>query len=1029
MATAIETRHPYLKSLLAAVLVLLLFLCLATPAGRAAADVEEPRWSRVNIPAEGEVGGRVLADGSDIKTLIMAADGTLYTHADGLTYSLYKSSDGGKSWTSPGSVTDSIVDIATAPNDTETVYYATTAAVYRSGDGGQSFGQMGGNPGGAGSNNLEITTLDVAGPDGGNIIAAGTRDTDSGQYGGVYTLDEAEIILNWTDSGAGSYDVYAVAFSPNYNIDRQLTAVVSDETETRVLTRAGGTGWGAITGDAILGAGVAVGEGAVIAFPDNYDGSAESYLRFISIDTGGGNGDVYKITAVGAPDNSTATDLNVGDGYGQGNLDITGLAVRGTGANTELLAGAAGSSQTYFSNDGGESWLRSRRGPTGGSKTRVLMGTEAGGGEKTLYAATSGSESAFSVSGDEGRTWGQISLVDTGMSSIIDLAPSPNYSEDRTLFMLTFGGEYSLWRSGNGGGNWERILSSTAGNVDSLSRVEISPQYGQGSRVVFLAGDSHSRPAVWKSTDNGQNFTTRMTADPVTGSALTIGAWAVVDDDRLFIGSYDGSRGLVYLTEDGGLSYEVGAGAGYQALTSIVLSPDYGQDGNILAGNSNGWVYRSGDNGGTFRPLPPDAGAAPLTGSINVAFDADFSSNGTVYATSNGADKGVYRFIIGSQGDWESIDGTLPGGGTLGGVTVSSGGVLYSANSQADGGIERCLNPAYPLGPSFDTVIRGLNDGATLSGLWQRGTRLWSIDTTGPRLMTFRDGLTATVRLISPPDNAAGIGALINDMVSNISLDWSAVDGATSYQWQLDYDTDFSSVPSGFEGNTRASSARLPTLTPSTRYYWQVRATLPVPGPWSEERSFTTTLDTGSPALGLQSPKAGADGIRLQPLFQWSAVPGADAYELLVATDADFTNPLIIKTGDYALSTNAWQSSVILDHATIYYWKVRAINSDTYSDWSAVGAFATEVKITPPPPPVTLPPAMSTLPTPTAVSPPLVIQPVMPVPPLLPPPPLTQIQMAPDWPMYVIGALLLTIVLLVAAVMVLAMGISRRQGQ
>jgi hypothetical protein len=37
--------------------------------------------------------------------------------------------------------------------------------------------------------------------------------------------------------------------------------------------------------------------------------------------------------------------------------------------------------------------------------------------------------------------------------------------------------------------------------------------------------------------------------------------------------------------------------------------------------------------------------------------------------------------------------------------------------------------------------------------------------------------------------------------------------------------------------------------------------------------------------------------------------------------------------------------------------------------------------------------------------------------------------MAPDWSMYIIGALLLTIVLLVVAVMVLAMGMSRRQGQ
>ena len=44
-------------------------------------------------------------------------------------------------------------------------------------------------------------------------------------------------------------------------------------------------------------------------------------------------------------------------------------------------------------------------------------------------------------------------------------------------------------------------------------------------------------------------------------------------------------------------------------------------------------------------------------------------------------------------------------------------------------------------------------------------------------------------------------------------------------------------------------------------------------------------------------------------------------------------------------------------------------------------------------------------------------------------PPLPQVQMAPDWLMYIIGALLLTIVLLVVAVMVLAMGMSRRQGQ
>jgi hypothetical protein len=54
-------------------------------------------------------------------------------------------------------------------------------------------------------------------------------------------------------------------------------------------------------------------------------------------------------------------------------------------------------------------------------------------------------------------------------------------------------------------------------------------------------------------------------------------------------------------------------------------------------------------------------------------------------------------------------------------------------------------------------------------------------------------------------------------------------------------------------------------------------------------------------APGLYSPEAGVSGVPLAPIFQWSAIAGADSYELLVATDASFTNPIIIKLGTYAL--------------------------------------------------------------------------------------------------------------------------------
>jgi hypothetical protein len=80
----------------------------------------------------------------------------------------------------------------------------------------------------------------------------------------------------------------------------------------------------------------------------------------------------------------------------------------------------------------------------------------------------------------------------------------------------------------------------------------------------------------------------------------------------------------------------------------------------------------------------------------------------------------------------------------------------------------------------------------------------------------------------------------------------------------------------------------------------------------------------------------------LKPLFRWTGVIGAEAYELLVATDYNFNHPAINRTGEFTLPGNAWQSEVNLDYATTYYWKVRAVNTGIFSSWSAVGIFTTE---------------------------------------------------------------------------------------
>jgi len=1028
-----KSRYLRQKIYILALGITLLSLLISTNPALAATD--EVRWSRVNIPIQGKAGNWVLADGSDIQHLTMAADGTLYACGKSLTYTLYKSTDEGYGWSHTGNVTDSIVDIAAAPDDASAIYYATSSNVYRSTDGGKTFSLLPSNPGGAGSNNIEITSVAVNRLNSNNIISVGTRDTDNSQFGGVYTLDEEPVIPSWTNTNLTGYDVYAVAFSPNFTADRQLAAVVTNETDTFVTTKFGSAGWGATIGNTSLDKDnsgtptpVVVANSAAIVFPDDYDAIYAEYVLFIAIDTGTGDGDVYKIDSVGTPGSAAATDLNIGAAYGLSNVDTTGLSVTGDATAAKMLAGTASSTQTYFSADGGSNWTRSRKQPTGGSKTYVLMAPDFSTSGR-VYAATSGNESAFSVSQDSGTIWNQTSLIDTDIGTIVDLAPSPNYSQDNTLFMLTFGAKHSLWRSQDSGTTWERTFASNLPNVDSIDFVKPSPQYGNGSQVVFIAGSSNGTPAIWKSTDNGQTFTYRITSDPTTGTSPAIHTWAIINDTTLFIGSHDGSNGRVYRTTNSGISYSVGAAVGSQVLHSLALSPSYEEDETILAGNINGWVYWSNDNGTSFAPLPPDATSAPLTDNITVTFDPEFSRNNTVYAASSTADKGIYRFIIGTSTDWERIDSTLPGGGTLNQLAVSADGTLYAVNSKAGGGMERSLDPTYSLGPVFETVTRGLSDTATLSGLWLHDHRLWSTDTTSAKLMTFTDSLTSPPALTSPPDTAAGIGTLINHSISNVSLDWETINGATSYQWQLDHDTDFSSVPSGFEDNTKASSVRLPSLEPATTYYWRVRANEPALSPWSAKWSFTTCLDTDNTALRLESPKAGASTVPIKPVFQWSAVPGAEAYELLVSDDINFTNPCIIKNGDYALPTTAWQCNTSLNYDTTYYWKVIAVSSDTLSAWSAVGAFTTKSPPETPTPPVPQQPALPPMPslplmpaTPSALSP----EPHPAPQPLPPPPPLpVQVPVTPGWMIYLIGALLLTIILLLIIMLVLVVRVRR----
>ncbi|MBN1190957.1 MAG: hypothetical protein JXA46_14475 [Dehalococcoidales bacterium] len=897
------------------------------------------QWTRLNIPADGVSGNWLLADGSDIRHLTLAADGTLYCCADpsGTQFRLFKSADGGLSWAYTGRVQSEIVDIAVSPSDPEIVYYATSASVYRSADAGNNFDSLALSPGGAGNNGLEIVSIDVTSFDDSQRIAAGVCDRAEGRYGGVYLLDES-LSEDWVDLEIGSYDVYCVAFSPRYASDRQIVAVASNETDTVVTTDINGMGWGNQAGDARLHSLKPL--SAAIAFPEDYNADVASgqYIQFIALDSGSGLGGVYRLEARSSPAASEIIDLNAGSREGAGNRDIASLAVKGQAAGAFIMAGMADAAGLYLSEDGGSSWNLSVKNPTGDSDTCVLMADDFSTSRKAC-AATCGTESAFSISRDGGITWDQSGLIDTRITHILDLAVSPAFASDGTLFLVTADLEHSLWRSWNAGANWERIFSSALPPVDRIKGVKVSPSYQQNG-IVLVNGASEGRPVIWRSTDSGDTCILTYSVDPDTGKDVNIYAWAISPEDVVFVGGFDGEKCVVYQSGEDSLAYVDKAEAGSSMPASLALSPDFSRDQAVLLGDINGNVYYSADHGCVFEPLPLDAQEAPLDGTVSVAFDSNFGQNHTVYASGGAGGEGIFRFVIGSSFEWEPIDDTLPQGAQVSRISVSDAGVLYGIYSRDEinienkGGLERSLYPCSPS-PCFESITAGLGDGIEMNGLWVRDNTLWSVDITSTEIMVYTDLLVSPVELESPPDGAAGLEK------SAVQISWQVQEGAAGYQWQIDTDDKFAGIPAGCEGETDSTLVNLPSLDENTVYFWRVRVNSPALGPWSEIRSFDTFPGLEVPKLS--SPGSGSRS-SLQPVFKWSLCEGAECYDLVVAGDESFSEEVIHKCGDNACNSNVWKCDRTLKYDTDYYWKVRAVQGDKTSQWSSPGIFTTQKK-------------------------------------------------------------------------------------
>ena len=160
---------------------------------------------------------------------------------------------------------------------------------------------------------------------------------------------------------------------------------------------------------------------------------------------------------------------------------------------------------------------------------------------------------------------------------------------------------------------------------------------------------------------------------------------------------------------------------------------------------------------------------------------------------------------------------------------------------------------------------------------------------------------------------------------TEIQLTWNAADGAASYQLQRRTNGGAWGSPIDVSGTTYTDS----DVTPSTTYDYEVRAVnVSFTSEWSGVATVSTTAPTAPDAPALDA-MASADKITLT----WSAPAsnGADitGYDLDVSDDgSDWSDLSTPAAGD----TSAEHTN--LGPGTMKYYRLRAMNSVGYSEWS-----------------------------------------------------------------------------------------------
>jgi len=590
----------------------------------------------------------------------------------GLPPVLYRSTDGGGSWQAFAEEQNfprqlSVSDLAVSEN-TNYIWVSAysnqevNAGVWRTTNAGASWERRVDE---IDTRNFNIASLALD-PNNPNVLFAGNRyNPDADFVRKVYRTDDGTGECIWTEkysAPGGRYNFTDLAVNPfDGNIVYVTTGVVEGPGVLQTLD--GGDSWSYLTN------GIRTYDLRAVV-PDPLDGS----LAYIA-----GYGSVYRSDDTG--------ESWVQKNRGQLQARTIGVAVS---SNTKYAAQggifarklAGENTWTVLEYGTGERWI--------GGQIAVRPGG-------TDYVLTQGGAAVGFVDGpaiylstDSGDDWTQVYWFGSDYWNIISslkFDPKVNYAVYATRMDQTAQTPPAVLKSQDGG-EWSDILTSITSDVFKEIVIEVNTQVTP-SDVLYVAGNhlpqlNPTEPFVLKSTDFGSSW-----FDVSSGLSDAEPVNVIAEDparlDVLYVGT---TQGLYRTTNGGAFWIAVGEEISEEALTAVLIHPVTSQI--VYVGTQEGKVYKSTDMGEHWQEFSSGLAAAKVN-----RFDTYLSEPNLVYAAT---DAGVFfmRHVwtgeISANVTWHSgqtylVEGTLtvPTGKTL---TIEPGArveLLPGAGLQANG--------------------------------------------------------------------------------------------------------------------------------------------------------------------------------------------------------------------------------------------------------------------------------------------------------------------------------------------------------